>query len=89
MDTPNGQLTAYDVQSAARDVWHYVKNAFFDFLLLMNNARKNKGLSTEFVNTGALLLYICVTSDTQTTFFSNLRSNPPSQSKALHDRLIL
>lgn len=42
MDTPNGQLTAYDVQSAARDVWHYVKNAFFDFLLLMNNARKKQ-----------------------------------------------
>ena len=57
MDTSNGQLTAYDVQSAARDVWHYVKNAFFDSLLLRNNARKKKkkGLSTEFVSRRVLL----------------------------------
>ena len=84
MDTPNGQLTAYDVQSAARDVWHYVKNAFFDFLLLMNNARKKqRSVNSEH---GVLPLYICITSDTQTVLFLNLRCNLPSHSEALHDR---
>ena len=60
MDTPNGQLTAYDVQSAARDVWHYVKNAFFDFLLLMNNARKKQRSVNRVREHGSITsLYLC------------------------------